>query len=634
MALAHLSRRRSAAIVGAALAFSVATPASADDDGNVEIRDPFLGNCISQALGRPVPNTAFTRTDLESLTHLECHVSGLSSLAGLEAAVNLTSLDLSASRIIDIAPLSSLTSLTNVDLSGTDVYSIDALQDLPALTTLDISESRVRSLESIPAMQALTTLEATWLQLSDVAPLASSSLTSVNLDSNAIADLSPLASRPGLVFTARDQHISLSYPARCTTIPTPTTTDVNGATLVATGGEPHFTPVDGGHYAVSSGWAYFAFSSPSSAYSGAFDAYAIGSRDCGWLTTPTVTVSGEGNVVSPFVASAGALSPQPTDTHFTWYTATGKYLGEGNTYDGRGADLGSEALVVVRAYRTGMTTATVTSAPTTVTGAFAQDFRFTMSSVPMVGTDATVVAGAFPSVATLTCTWKLNGATVAKGTSCQYRIPTSAAGKKLALTVTATAPHYRTTTYDAGSATVLRSLGSMKTVASISGSRDIGKRLTVTPATFPYAPSSHLYQWLRDGAPITGATTSSYVLTRADGGHKVSVNVTARRSGCASFTYRTSATTIHRAFSAPTTTISGTPRVGTVVYAKRGTWTPSPTTIRYQWYRDGKAISGSTLNRRTLTSGDAGHKITVKVTGSRSGYTTKTVVSAAITVRR
>ncbi|MCL2652171.1 MAG: S-layer homology domain-containing protein [Propionibacteriaceae bacterium] len=76
---------------------------------------------------------------------------------------------------------------------------------------------------------------------------------------------------------------------------------------------------------------------------------------------------------------------------------------------------------------------------------------------------------------------------------------------------------------------------------------------------------------------------------------------------------------------------AATAAVGTTLTASAGTWTPSPVTLAYQWLRDGVAISGATATTYKLTPDDAGHKITVRVTGSKSGYPSVVKTSTAVT---
>jgi hypothetical protein len=55
----------------------------------------------------------------------------------------------------------------------------------------------------------------------------------------------------------------------------------------------------------------------------------------------------------------------------------------------------------------------------------------------------------------------------------------------------------------------------------------VGGTLNCTMGIWTNDPSSYAYQWLRDGAPIVGATTNSHVTVAADNGHNVSCEVTA-----------------------------------------------------------------------------------------------------------
>lgn len=83
----------------------------------------------------------------------------------------------------------------------------------------------------------------------------------------------------------------------------------------------------------------------------------------------------------------------------------------------------------------------------------------------------------------------------------------------------------------------------------------------------------------------------------------------------------------------PTPKISGTAKVGSKLTAKPGTWTPAAK-FTYQWLRDGKSISKATKSTYTLAKADAGKKISVKVTGARSGYVTESKTSKTVTVAK
>jgi hypothetical protein len=82
---------------------------------------------------------------------------------------------------------------------------------------------------------------------------------------------------------------------------------------------------------------------------------------------------------------------------------------------------------------------------------------------------------------------------------------------------------------------------------------------------------------------------------------------------------------------AGTPTISGTAKVGQVLTANVGNWNPSDATFSYQWYVGGSAVASATNSTYTVVTADIGKTITVKVTGSKSGYAEASKTSAATT---
>jgi len=66
------------------------------------------------------------------------------------------------------------------------------------------------------------------------------------------------------------------------------------------------------------------------------------------------------------------------------------------------------------------------------------------------------------------------------------------------------------------------------TVAPVaSGTAEAGQTLSVTNGTWTNTPTGYTYQWLADGAPISGATAATYLLTSAEIGKSVRCAVTA-----------------------------------------------------------------------------------------------------------
>ena len=166
----------------------------------------------------------------------------------------------------------------------------------------------------------------------------------------------------------------------------------------------------------------------------------------------------------------------------------------------------------------------------------------------------------------------------------------------------------------------------------VSGSTTFGKTLTATPGTWKPAKVTLKYQWLRDGIAIPGATKKTYKLGVADIGTKVSVQVTGSKSGYNSVIKTSKATATIKAAKltkTPRPKITGTARFGKTLTAKAGSWKPKKVTLAYQWYRDGSAIPGATKKTYKLDVADVGKKITVKVTGTKTGHTTVTKTSKA-----
>ena len=65
------------------------------------------------------------------------------------------------------------------------------------------------------------------------------------------------------------------------------------------------------------------------------------------------------------------------------------------------------------------------------------------------------------------------------------------------------------------------------TVPAVTGTGTVGQTLSVTNGNWNYVPTSYAYLWLRNGAPITGATAATHLLVAADSGTNVSCRVTA-----------------------------------------------------------------------------------------------------------
>ena len=162
---------------------------------------------------------------------------------------------------------------------------------------------------------------------------------------------------------------------------------------------------------------------------------------------------------------------------------------------------------------------------------------------------------------------------------------------------------------------------------SISGPVKVGSKLTVSASTTPTA-SSIGYQWMVNGTTVS--TSSTYTPTAANYGKTLTVKA---KAGCASASRTKTSTAKTIAAGTFTKTVSpkasGTFKVGKTVKATKGTWSPTPTSYSYRWYRSGKKITGATKASYKLKKADKGKKISVRVTVKRGGYTTAAASSSS-----
>ncbi|WP_345750232.1 hypothetical protein [Microbacterium rhizophilus] len=166
---------------------------------------------------------------------------------------------------------------------------------------------------------------------------------------------------------------------------------------------------------------------------------------------------------------------------------------------------------------------------------------------------------------------------------------------------------------------------------TVIGTAAVGRTLTAFPGDWTWR-TAFTYQWLRDGAAISGATASTYTPKAADLARGISVRISGTRSGYAAVTKPSTAKTVATGtVTTATPTISGTVAVDKTITAVPGAWT-SGTAFSYQWLRDGKAIAGATARTFALKPADHGRKFSVKVTGRQTGYASAAKTSASKTV--
>lgn len=158
-----------------------------------------------------------------------------------------------------------------------------------------------------------------------------------------------------------------------------------------------------------------------------------------------------------------------------------------------------------------------------------------ISGVAKVGRTLTASHGSWDAAdLTYAYQWLRDGAAIPGATGADYDVVADDLGSALRVRVTASNTGGGSGT--AQSDPVVIGLGDAPQATAppvITGDPGPGAQLTVTDGSWDLTGLQFAYQWLRDGDPITGATTSTYQITGADLGSDLSAVVTASRAGYA-----------------------------------------------------------------------------------------------------
>lgn len=251
----------------------------------------------------------------------------------------------------------------------------------------------------------------------------------------------------------------------------------------------------------------------------------------------------------------------------------------------------------------------------------------TISGTPVVGQTLRALPGPWTAGATLSYQWYANGKAIAKATASSLALTTAHAGTRITVRVTGKKAAFASATVgSAATAAVLRPL--VAPTPSITGTPTVGQTLKVRTGTWT-AGTRLTYQWYINGAAVARATAASFTLPSSAAVKTVTVVVSGTKAGYAAASRRSKPTAaVKGILSAPTPRITGSAIVGSRLTAVPYTWT-SGTRLSYQWYMNGRAISRATGSTLVVTPAMVKARITVRVTGTKSGY-----ISAARTSAR
>lgn len=655
-----LAARLAALATAGALALGVVAPAYAAPGDPVTIPDTNLRECVTTTLELGKSETV-TEQQMSSLTQLQCGYGDLRTLDGLQYATNLQVLLLDDVKIASLEPLSGLTKLTELYVAGAPLSDLSPLSSLSALSVLtvrdadvvdlspltslplrrlDLTNNKVTSLAPVATRGDLTELQVAGNEITDLSVLSGlSKLQYVTLASPSLSDLSPLAgltdlsilsvSSPELESLAPLSNLSKLQSLTVTESPVADLTPLIGKsrleflTLVGTSvvsldgiqGLPRLSYLTVTHGALKDVNHIPENSDIDLSHNQITDVSGVKDKTIIRLNLSHNSVTD----VTPIGSIKKLYTADLSNNEITDATPL-KNLVKGNE------GLSLYGLGLANNHISDLSFVTYDLALSHAVNALGQ--TVTLPTTAQAGIPASPIKGR-------------PGAQAIK-----YTVPTGATLKDGKIIYSQpgsyTVKWVQRSYYDKSekgdyayfggtfTQTVVPATAIAPATPRISGTTRVGSRLTASAATWYPSGVALKYQWLRNGAAISRATASTYALTPSDLGKRISVRVTGSKTGLPTVA-KTSASTAIIAkgiLGAKTPSITGTAKKGKTLKVKMSAWTPAPVRITYQWLRNGSVISGANKSSYKLVKKDKKKRISVKVTGSKAGFTTVAKTSA------
>lgn len=260
---------------------------------------------------------------------------------------------------------------------------------------------------------------------------------------------------------------------------------------------------------------------------------------------PVPTIAGSPVPGNTLGLDTGNWSPAAAFT-FQWRADGAPISGATtNQYVVRTTDLGKQITVTVTGSAAGLVPTSRTSAPTAKVAHLLQKTPApTIKGTAKVGKTLTVTTGTWSPKVSFSYQWNADGVAIAKATKASYKIAPAQAGKRITVTVTGRKANYTTVSKTSAATKKVASLAfSKKPAPKITGTVKVGKTLKVKLGTWaPKSGTTFSYAWFASGKAIPGATSSKLKLASAQKGTKITVKVTAKKTGYTATTKASKAT--------------------------------------------------------------------------------------------
>ncbi|MBJ2120960.1 hypothetical protein I6N91_08225 [Arthrobacter sp. MSA 4-2] len=251
-----------------------------------------------------------------------------------------------------------------------------------------------------------------------------------------------------------------------------------------------------------------------------------------------------------------------------------------------------------------------------------------LSGLSQVGRTVTFEPSGYTAGAALSLQWFRDSDPIDGATNPDYTLQLEDLGREISVRATLSREGWIDGVSVHPLAEVVEPGGLVAPTVTISGMPQVGARLMAVLGDSGPVPATIAYEWRRGSTVIPGADGASYAPTAEDVGHQISVTVTASAPGYTPATATSEPTEpVSGLLTAPVPVITGAAVVGSKLVASPGTWAPGPVTLTYAWYAHDAPIPGASSSTYMPSPDDAGKRLTVRVTGQKPGYVTRTRTS-------
>ncbi|MCD9154665.1 hypothetical protein [Aeromicrobium duanguangcaii] len=332
-------------------------------------------------------------------------------------------------------------------------------------------------------------------------------------------------------------------------------------------------------------------------------------------------------------ASTGNFSPRPDSYSYQWWADSQPISGEtGETFKVTAAQAGRVIRVRVTARRLNFDPMTIESAPTVAV----TNLDFTSTSSPRIegsgvqGKPLTAVPGTWsPLTDKFEYEWFADGEKIPSQTRNTFTPSSGYIGSDVHAVVKGIKAGYNPKSF---STPKVRITGASFTggQVTVAGTVRVGQRLTAAATGWtPVSPATRRYTWLVGGRVAQEGTSTMFTVPPNAVGQRIVVQVRGERTGYAPLTISSPATgaVARGVLTTNTPRVYGTARPKGTLRASVS-WRPAPVTYRYQWYVGKKKIARATKSSYKVPKKYRGKKIRVRITATKSGYTTVARYSA------